>query len=98
MIGKAQLLPIRLGVTIRYGAQYLSRLLLNERQRLGQRDLVAGMQLDVIAASGIGIKADCVANNERDGFGFSFTHPMSRRRPAVTSVEQFMGNFVNQDR
>ena len=53
------------------------------------------MEVDVVAARGVRVEADRLADDEGDGFGFCFTDA-ARGLPAMRLMEEFVCELVRE--
>ena len=55
------------------------------------------MELDIVGARRIHVKADGDTDYERDGFGFGLTDGLRSLIPALAPVQEFMRGFVDEN-
>src|SRR5437868_836125 len=69
---------------------------LNEIERSGQCVTVSVVETDVIAASGVRLKADGLTNDKCDRFRFCFPDCLRGLRAALSAMQLLMSEFMSE--
>ena len=72
--------------------------LLDAVEGLGQRVLVARIELDVVGGGGVGVEANRLGYDERNRLGFGLADRLGTANRAFTVMQEFVSEFMGQRR